>query len=338
MFKEVQKSLVDYGKILKKAWHSTWHHKSLWLFAVLAGGINSGVIFNDLVRSTWRLDSTDAWSSTIILQSVQGLDWLMRYVQELLAQGTIRIIGSFTLLVIAVGLFLFLAVVGQQLLVTGISHHTRRKRILAFSQIVKELRHMHFWQLLSINLLMHLVLAILILALAFPLTALLGAAPDLEGLIYFAFYVVLVPLVFMIHALGLFSIIYAIRHNASFHEIITRSWKMLSNHWLAAIELAVIIFFLNVIVAAVGFALSLLTTVPLGIIAFASTAGGSTYYALGIALLGLLALFIFTLIISGAMITFNYSAWVHLLERSERSAIMPALEHGFTRVRNFFVN
>lgn len=338
MFKEAQKSLADYGKILHKAWHSTWHHKSLWLFAILAGGLNSGVIFHSLVRTTWRLDSTDAWSSAIILQSLEGLDWLLRYMQEFLVLSPARIAGNIAILLLAIALGIFLAIAGQQLLVTGITRHAKRKRILAFSQIIKEIRHMHFWQLLSINAFMYLSLIIVVLGLAFPLTALLGIAPEMEALIYFGFYVLLVPIVFVIQAFSMFALIYTIRHNASFHNIITRSWKMLSNHWLAAFELSVMLFFVNMLVAFAGFILSFLTTVPLGIIAFATTSGGSTYYALGIALLGMLALFIFALILGGAMITFNYSAWVHLLERSERSAIMPTLEHAFIRVRNFFVN
>ncbi len=337
MFKEVQNSLTDYGKILRKSFDSTWNHKSLWLFAVLAGGVNSGVIFHNLVRGTWRLEPTDAWSAAIIEQSIEGLPWLLRYVQEILTLDTARIIGSLAILVLAMSLFIFLAIAGQQVLVTGLTRHAKSKRIIAFSTIVKDIRHMHFWQLFSINAFMHLSLALITIALAFPLTALLGLAPSGESLIYFAFYVILVPIIFVIHAFGMFAVIYTIRHNASFHEIISRSWKMLSRHWLAAFELSVLLFFVNILVALAGFFISLLTTVPLGIIAFTSTAGGSTSIAIGIAILGLVALTIFTVILSGAMITFNYSTWVHLVERSERSGILPALEHTFVRIRNFFV-
>jgi hypothetical protein len=336
MFKEVQNSLTDYGKILRKSWESTWNHKSLWLFAVLAGGINSGVIFHNLVRGTWRLEPTDAWSSAIIEQSIDGLPWLLRYLQEIFTLEPARMIGSLAILAIAVALFIFLSIAGQQILVTGLTQHSKSKRVIAFSKIVKEVRHMHFWQLFSINAFMHLSLALTVLALAFPLTTLLGAAPAMESLIYFAFYVILVPIIFVVHAFSMFAMIYTIRHNASLHEIVSRSWKMLSQHWLAAFELSVLLFFVNILVALIGSIITLLTIVPLGIIAFTSTAGGSMTIAIGLGIMGLIALTIFSVIVGGAMITFNYSTWVHLVERSERSGILPALEHTFLRIRKFF--
>ncbi len=110
--------MIDFGKILKRAWHIVWNYRTLWIFGFLlalfggmysfsssAGSGNNGIRYN----YNYNLPSNSTWPP-YLRQDVQQLDQWFRSNIVPLAEQPAQHIGTFVL--IGVGFFLLILLIG----------------------------------------------------------------------------------------------------------------------------------------------------------------------------------------------------------------------------------
>ncbi len=97
-------------------------------------------------------------------------------------------------------------------------------------------------------------------------------------------------------------------------------------------EMAVILYFLNLVAMILFYLLLIILAVPLAILAIAIISINSLtllYVTIAIAGISLMLLFISFL---GALTMFNYNIWTHLIARLERAAFFPAIESTLRKI------
>ncbi len=69
--------MIDFGKILKRAWHILWNYKVLWIFGILlaitagrGGGSSSSYQFSSNDRNNW-----DNWNNGFDPNSQPAQEW-----------------------------------------------------------------------------------------------------------------------------------------------------------------------------------------------------------------------------------------------------------------------
>jgi hypothetical protein len=110
--------MIDFGKILKRAWHVLWNYRTLWIFGFLlalfggiystsssAGSGNNGLRYN----YNYNVPSNTNWPASL-RQDVQQLDqWFQSNIVPLVEQPAQHIA---TFVLIGVGFFLLILLIG----------------------------------------------------------------------------------------------------------------------------------------------------------------------------------------------------------------------------------
>jgi hypothetical protein len=104
--------MIDFGKILKRAWHILWNYRILWIFGFLMAITAGGNVASNSNNTSYRLNARNNnpginWNSSPILRSLYN--WYLQYIQPMVLHP-----GQYiaTFIWIGVGLFLFFLVVG----------------------------------------------------------------------------------------------------------------------------------------------------------------------------------------------------------------------------------
>ena len=321
------KTVDHYVDLIKQSWEVTWKHKELWFFGILAAILNTGSVFTMVVRSIRRIEPADVLSERIVAQAVNGAPWLLQYVRNLIQFDAARV-------VIMVSIFLFVAVLivltalgGQQLLVTGLHRSEKRKKHLSLRKLFKHLEHLHILRLFAVNALAYLAMNITLIAAALPLSLLLGADGLQDSLVYAGMYLLLIPIAFGVDALAMFTLINVIRRNAGLQEAFTHSYQLLKQNWLIAFEVAVLLYLFNLAAPVMFLLIAALIAIFASVIGFASLSSGTAVLLTVITVLSVAVVVLFLFAVSGLIVTFNYSMWLHLMMKLERKSILPTIEY-----------
>ncbi len=322
-----------YRKILTRALHATWEHRSLWVFGFFAGLIQTGAVVNDILRVAPKLAPSNVtwnsleqwWSDNTFIQNILGKLFTGTFATSFAIAFTI-LVG--TLLCIA------LTLAAQHIVLTQIHRHTKRKKRLTLRAVSQDIKSLHLGRLFALNILSRLFIAIVLLTGAFVLPLLVAVAPDANIYIQLGIALFVIPLVFTINAVSMTAIIYVVRENTSVHAAIQHATTFFSRHWLVILEFSALLFFVNFLASLFFVAgIALLGTIVL--VLFSLTSG---LLPLVIAILALAAIAVMVLIMltGGLMTTFNYAAWTELIERYEHLPAHPRSEHVARHVTRAF--
>lgn len=325
-FKQIGLSVDAYTKILSRAWKTTWQHKELWIVGVLAGIANAGSILNQVSRLFWQIQPIDSWKEQIIASTKAGIPWLLPFFQRMLQYHPSRIFFTAALILIALIVLGIIVFSAQHILLQGIHRSKTHTNHFTLRELWKSLRHHHLLRVFAINAYAWLSTTLLLLLSTFPLTFFLSSSTLANGFVYAAFYIVLVPIVFVINALGMFTLIHVVRFEETIWQALGKSWHVLKTHWVTAFETGLVLYLINLLMPLCLFIVSLLIAAPLSLFAVSTLATGTTvlmYIIYSIVILFLIALFI---AFTGALATFNYAVWTHMLEYIEKRRIIPFVE------------
>jgi hypothetical protein len=321
------KTMDDYLDLLGKSFRVTWSHKEIWIFGLFAAIASTGSIFTRVVQTIRRIEPSDELSAGLIRQAVEGLPWVLQYTRNLIQLDTTRIILTVAAILLILVLLTLIVLGSQQLLITALHRAEKRKKQLSFKKLFRELNHPHLWQLFVINALSWIAINIILIAASFPLSALLSEAVGYNALVYAAFYLALIPLAFLINGLAMFSMINVIRRGEGLHEAFGHSYQLLKDHWLAALEVGILLYLINLIAPIAIFLAAILFAVFSSIIGFASLSTGTVILMTILSVITLIIITFFLLATTGFIVTFNYSVWAHLMMKLEGQGILSTMEH-----------
>ncbi len=236
-----------YRNILKQAWTLTWRNKYLWWFGIFAALIGNGgeleILFNNsganpnqaLFPAWQRIASTGVFSRHTLAN-----------IGNLLKQDTLNIILVLISCLIVLAIFLFLVwlvVVAQAAAVNN------------SAAIIKQKKHnfkdgldsgmLNFWPVLVLNIIVRVVIYILLVVISLPVIFYQGNFS--ANLFYIIALVIILPVAIILSFIMKYAVAYAVINKSRVAAAIKQSWRLFRNNWLISFEMAVMLFFINLL-------------------------------------------------------------------------------------------
>ncbi|MDD4900929.1 MAG: hypothetical protein PHS62_02330 [Patescibacteria group bacterium] len=304
--------MTFYRDILKQALVSTWNNKHLWWFGIFAAFLGSGgemkILLNNaggdpgrLLFPAWQnLASTGVFSR----QTFTNIGFL--FTHDTLNMVVFLIMALAILA--ATLLLIWLVVVSQAALVSGSAALINKKQ-LSFKDGLNA-GILNFWPVLILNIIVKAAVYILFLAVSIPL---IFFRASFVAALFYAFALALAALAALILSFIVkYAIAYAVVYKQKVGSALKKAWRLFKNNWLISLEMAVILFVIDILIGLAIFLAILTLAVPflfLGLIFFYS------FSAVGSWLIVVLALvcFLFIVVAGGAALSvFQISSWTAL--------------------------
>lgn len=318
-----------YIKILKKACKIALAQKEWWALAALAGLVHTGAIFNMLLRSFLHLQPATELDASSLQHLSPFFAWIVSYARNLALLETGHLLAYIAVSLIGFAIIALLALTAQYILLFIIS---KGEKEISWKMIRKKLHHLHILRLFSINAVMKILLTIIIglttLALAFSVTESLFV----DALWGIGIYAIALPLAFIVQIFGMLCLVQMTKKDASLGKIMHKVTNLLHNHWLAAFELALLLFIINFLTSGVLFVVLACFAILAGIAFEMALAVGSYILMSAVTFVSLLITAAIVLIYAGGITTFNYSAWTKLSDHLGRYPHFPVIEHALKKV------
>lgn len=282
---------MEYGKILRQAFETTIKHKALWFLGML---IFSGSKIPSFGSDTGKLFNDSSTDYPYPAEFTQAIEWFFDY---------IIIIGAVVLLLTIVLIILHTIATGGMFL--GVNQARLGKKP-KFGALFKEGSH-YFWQVLGLNLILGLVVAVAVVVISIPLLLL---AVTIVGLIIaIPGFIVLFAALMLVGVFQIYALQYLVLRRQSIMNSFQSAWKMLRagiGHSIVMLLLLGLIslgIFIGVVIV-----IGLAVAVFVGMLFLAAyDVGGAFIWP--VAIIGGLVLMVGALFVKGIMTTFSYNVW-----------------------------
>ena len=237
-----------YRNILKQSWKLTWRNKYLWFFGVFAALLGNGgeleILFNNLGGDPgqdffpfWqRIFSTGVFSSS----TYENIDNLLKH--DTLNLVIFLIIS---LIILAVLLFLvWLVIVSQAAIVNSTAAIVKQKNNTLRDGMTAGV--LNFWPVLVLNIIIKAVIYLLLVIISLPVIFSAGGLS--ANLFYVLALIILAPVAIILSFIMKYAIAYVIIYKSKVNEALKRAWLLFKANWLISFEMAVILFFINLLV------------------------------------------------------------------------------------------
>lgn len=313
------KSMYTYTQIIKQALKIIWKNPILWFFGFWAA-LLGGIADLELFLGGWNFGGKG-----ILFSFCQGLAegglFTMAGLQGLSVHPFyFFILALIFLIALAISaLVIWLGIVSQSVLI---------KKTISFSKNESpdwpgafKLGIAKFWPVLGLNALSRVIIWFF-LSIIGILTLL-----KFSGLtVIFVFgFSIFIALSLIVSFIAKYAICGAVLKNWHFSETIKSAWKILSQNWLITLEIAVMVFIINLVVNSVLVFFSSQTLI------YALTVHSSSLFSLIMIVLAIAIVFVF---IQALLVVFHWTIWtiVFKLLTDKKQALTSALERGFGKL------
>jgi hypothetical protein len=323
-----------YRIIIPEAFHDAWQRRYIWPFALFAGLLYTGGIY-DVLLSTFREAGRHSLAIT-----TGGMPPALAILWDgfATAPNAIAVLGLVQSIIIAlliVGVIVGLSVIAQGALVFGLGGSIRGRAPLFSESLTVGARYA--WRVLALNV---VTLFLGWLAKFFFLVPYgLSQTNPVTGLGVLAavgtlFYALSVVALAAIHVFALNSIVL---QDAHVTESLARAWHLLRQGWLNALEIGTILFLIGAGILAAGALAFMLMALPIFLLmAAAALMNSSAIVYLGFVLF--VALFFITTLIAGMLaVTFQYAAWHRLFLRLGEGGALPKIHRWWRALTGYKV-
>jgi hypothetical protein len=309
-----KKSTVIYRKLLREAWSLSWQRKKLWIFGIFASLLASGGIYDVLTRTISRVEKGGNALDYLFEGSVYGFAIMEQYLQHLLTLDSTRTVITLTIItLICVGIIVA-SIISQSALFLGL----HAKEYKCTKKTRKEALK-HFTDVFILNAINKALTFALTAVTSLTLGLFLLETTQINAALFFGVFLLFIPLTITINVVTLMATVDTVlkkRHAfASLHE----GWIIFKRHWLAALELGLLLFFFVLLGGLVTLLLCLLLAVPAWMLLMGFLLAGQPFlYAIALIFAALLFLGIL-LAYAGLAATFQYAAWLKFYKRASHT-------------------
>lgn len=304
--------MAFYRNILKQSWQLTWRNKYLWVLGVFAALLGNGgefeILFNNAGANPGQA-LFPAWQR-IVSTGVFSRHTLSN-IGDLLKSDTLNMVLVLITCLLALAVFLFLiwlVIVSQAAVVNNSAAIIKQKSNNlrdGFNSGV-----LNFWPVLGLNVLIKAIIYLSLVAISLPAIYFSGSLS--AKIFYILALIIMVPVAIVLSFIMKYAIAYVVISGSKISRALSQSWQLFKENWLISFEMAVILFFINLLVG-LGIILAILTlAVPflfLGLIFYYSFSAAGSWL---IAVLAF-ACFIAIVILAGAALSvFQIASWTGL--------------------------
>ncbi|MFH0956047.1 MAG: hypothetical protein V1801_02435 [Candidatus Falkowbacteria bacterium] len=309
-----------YRNILKQAWVLTWRNKYLWWFGIFAALLGNGGEFEILFNNAGANPSQalfPAWQRVFSTGVFSG--HTLANIGNLLQRDTLNMIFVLIVCLIALAICLFLVwlvIVSQATIVNNSAAIIKQKKHALRDGLDAGI--LNFWPVLVLNIIIKAVIYILLVAISLP--AIFFQGNFNANLFYIIALVIIVPVAIILSFIMKYAVAYVVINKSKVWPAIQQSFRLFKENWLVSFEMAIILFFINLLVGLVIVLAILVLAVPflfLGLIFYYS------FFLAGSWLIAILAFtsFLFIVVTAGAALAvFQISSWTGLFLELEKKS------------------
>ena len=314
-----------YREIVKQALSSSWHHHHLWVLAFFAGLLQTGGMYDVILRGILSLPGA-VYSASLFEQS-SLVTWLSSPWQQSfllgLTQFSARLLSLFYGITF-LGLLFIVSVLAQGALVYGLAIRFRGAPPSLRSCL--QVGGRSFWSVAILNILSLGGLAAL-RSILFAPSLLRWSSDSLTlGIIGTAIYAVGVLAFTAFHLLALNSVVLQ-KHPLA--ESLGRAWIQLKTHWLTIAELGVVFLVTGGALLIALVIAMVIAGIPLATLLLSAALinwGGVVLFLLA---LGAIALIGAALVAGSFAVAFQYAAWQELTIRASQGQALSKLHRWY---------
>ncbi len=298
-----------YRQILNKAWLITKRFRYLWIFGIFAAFLGNGgeyqVLFNQVGKVSSQPETLADWSSNLN-------SWLPKLDLSLNNLAPLIIYLIFGLAIIA--LFIWLATVSVGGLISGVAAVNNDAKV-SFKNLFQEGMG-KFWSLLGLNI---IAKAIVYGSLIFILTPLMLAtfaqgSSRLNLLIILLTFLIFLPLTIIVSLTTKYASAQVMLAKEKFWPAFKNGWRLFSANWLVSLEMALIVFLINLAVGLLFIVIALLIFSPFFFFGVIYTVQNPYLFNV-LMYVSLTLLLLCSLVLGAILATFQITAWTLLYLR-----------------------
>lgn len=303
-----------YRQIIGEAWRVTWHQRTMWFFGLFAAFIATGGALEIFSRNV-------KWILTPHVPFFWGK-------QQLVWQGDFSVWPMLIMLVLlCLGLLVFVIFMSIRSFIALIAATEKYK---ADDKIdLNKIWHAgdkKFWGVFGEVALFKIIIFLAGIFSTFPLW-LIWTGNDWQGWpwLYPAIFVVGMVVAVISSFLMVLTAAYLVLKRYSFAKSLKMAWKLFTEHWLVSLEMAVVIFFVNVLFGLISIAGMVVIALPtflfimLGLFIFLPVLSKAAL------VLGVLFGVVLILWVAGFLGSFHAVAWTLLFKRMEEGTAVSKL-------------
>lgn len=331
--------MPTYFKTLKSAWRLTWKNKFLWAFGFFAAlFLDNGNEYNAVIGGA-RTIIKKPFLTIDNLGKTLNLETIWKELRILISYDTRNAVAILLFAITTALFFSWLSAISKGAIVHCLDKLYRRKKTGLKDGISAGLKN--FWPVLAISIIFKAA-AYFFLATAIILALAISprAMPSTGKVLSFVFPLLLVPVFMILSFISRYSLYYAVLEKKKISFSISESFVLFKRNWLASLEAALLLFFINIALGMALAAVILITAAPLaffGLLFYysASLFGFWSILAVGIVLVG----GIFALGKS-LFSVFQFAAWLKIFQKltNERERVTSKTASLLKAVRKWWKN
>jgi MFS family permease len=295
-----------YRQILLKAWQITKKYAYLWPIGLLAAFLGNGgeyqVLYNQYDKVINQPEIASYWQAT-----------LKAIVPQFNLSGTSLIYLFFLALIALIffGLFLWLVISASGALVKGAATANNNES----STFVKlfQAGSRKFWPILGLNVVAKIIVYGILTLILGPLMISTFSKGDnsINLLIVMISFLILVPITIIVSLVTKYAIAFIMLENLKFKESFINAWRMFQTNWLVSLEMAFVLFVINILVSLVYILISLLIFSPFFFFAVLNVVNAPELFDV-LMYVSVSLLLIISAFIGAWLATFQTSSWTLL--------------------------
>ena len=304
-----------YQDIISASWHIVKKHKFLWFFGffVVLLGENGGE-YEFYIRNAQNLLERTSFLNPYYWVTTGWESIMFRLQIFINSEGVFGWLFLF-LFAIAFLILIYFIMVSQAALVYAANQYYKNKKITLL-ECVSAVKEKAF-SVLGLNLLLKGVIYLCFALLGLPLLALLmgNNAQNFSTLYIILGLIILFPLSIIASFLIKYAINYVVLREESFFKSIAKAWKLFIKNWLVTLEMALIIFLINIIISLLALGVLLLSFSPFLFLSILNIGIIGSWAPLTIFLSVVSIVMVLAFILVGSIFSaFQWTAWTLLFD------------------------
>lgn len=326
--------MLSYRAVLKESWKISWKNKYLWFFGFFASLISFNIEFKVLARSLDQSSGLNAIANikTFLSTGLFSQNAWLNFI-ELLKTDTVTIswLIFIFLLILAIIIFLaWLSTVSQIGIIDSVNKIMKGSREkLGIKSGLKSGRK-KFWPVLALNVIISLSINLIYFLISWLLVSVAQSGQMSAVLAFGLIFIIMVPLSLALSFVIKYTIAYAIIENKKLTSAIKLGWKLFKQNWLVSVEMAIVLFLINILsIILLSFLSLTLFYLAFGLALSMMMLSASSFLFWSLVVLGFLIVLALIIMIGSLLNTFQIASWTNLFVRLKKEKELGKLERIF---------
>ncbi|MFH0854220.1 MAG: hypothetical protein V1891_01880 [bacterium] len=315
-----------YRDVLKQAWDITSKNKILWFLGLFAALLGNGGEYQILINIADKIgNGANNLSSKISFNFSFIFSNVYKFLTYNPLEFALMLACVFAFLFLT-GFFIWMVMVSQCALIDGVNKICGKKKIV-FSEGMN-IGMQKFVTILGINIMAKILIFSILFGAGIPL---LFKTAEINGLVaifsYLVFFVFLIPLAIIISFIAKYAIAFAVLKNKNFLYSIKGAFNLFRDNWVVSLEMALILFLLNIAVGILAVFIVALIYIPLSAVSFMYFLSG--FMAGSWFIIFLIAVLTISIVgfIGSLLAVFQWASWIILFKKlTSRETVLSKIE------------